>query len=290
MKYLFILTYLFIFFNLSAQCPSGPGPGCDGSGTSLDLYWVGTTADKSGDWNSPCSWRVGSLAGVEPCQAPRSIDNVFFTSGSFSGGGSPTITINTQARCNNLLVDPTVNGLGITPEFSLTNPGFLEVYGDFTLQTNLTWVVVGGNSSGPELFFKSTTAGHTITTAGHTMGAVQFDGIGGEWSLQDDFNGGSINFVFGYLNTSDGTNSHNINILTFDSDIRTGASNANRRIDFNSSIITLTGSTSNDRYPFNTTNSPNTVWESRNSDNSNFSFNAGTSKIIFTNNYIFCRF
>lgn len=282
MKYLILLFSFFTLLYSNAQCPSGPGPGCDGSGTALDLYWVGTSADNSGDWNAPCSWRVGSVAGVEPCQAPRSIDNVFFTSTGFTGGGSPVITINTQARCNNLLVDPTINGLGFTPEFYLINPGFVEVYGDFTLQNNIAWTVVGGNSSGPELFFKATTPNHTITTAGHTMGAVQFDGISGEWTLQDDFNGGSINFVFGYLNTSDGVNSYNMNLLTFDSDIQTGASNANRQLDLNASIITLTGSTANDRYPYNTTNAPNTVWESRSSDNSNFSFNAGTSQIIFT--------
>jgi hypothetical protein len=289
MRLLSLFISLFSIINLSAQCPSGPGPGCDGSGTSLDLFWVGTTANNSGDWNSPCSWRVGSVAGSEPCQAPRSIDNVFFTSLGFTGGGTPTIAINTQARCNNFLVDPTINGLGVTPEFSLNNPGFMEIYGDFTLQSNLIWTVVGGNSSGPEILFKATTVGHTITTAGHTMGAVQFDGIGGEWSLQDDYNGGSINFVFGYLNTSDGTNSYNMNILTFDSDIQSGALNTNRRLDLNSSIITLTGSAGNDRYPYNTTNAPKTVWESRNSDNSNFNFNASNSQIIFTTTSPFIR-
>ncbi len=289
MKYIYLFFTFFIGFGLFAQCPASPSAGCDGSGTSLNLYWVGTAADNSGDWNAPCSWRVGSVAGVEPCQAPRSIDNVFFTSASFTGGGNPIITINTQARCNNFLVDASVNGLGLTPEFSLNNPGFVEIYGDFTLQNNLLWTVVGGNSSGPELLFKATTNGHTISTAGHTMGAVQFNGIGGEWTLQDDFNGGSINFVFGYLNTSDGTNSHNLNILTFDSDIQTGATNANRRIDLNSSVITLTGTASNDRYPFNTTNAPQTVWESRNSTTSNFNFNANNSQIIFTTTSPFIR-
>ncbi len=43
-KLTFILTLHFFTFNANAQCPAGPGSGCDGSGTSLDLYWVGTTA------------------------------------------------------------------------------------------------------------------------------------------------------------------------------------------------------------------------------------------------------
>ncbi len=143
-----------------SQCPSAPGGGCDGSGTSLDLYWVGTDSDHNGDWNSPCSWRVGSIAGVEPCQAPRSIDNVNFDASSFAGGiAAATMTVTSHARCNNLIVASNVNTVALTPTFSLQNPGFLEIYGSFTLQNNIVWNVVGGANSGPELFFKSTSAG-----------------------------------------------------------------------------------------------------------------------------------
>jgi hypothetical protein len=202
------------------------------------LYWVGTDADNNGNWSTPCSWRVGSLVGVEPCQAPRSIDNVFFTDGSFVGA-LPTITINTQARCKNFLVDASVNTLAVIPDFLLNNPGFLEIYGDFTLQTNLTWTVVGGNINGPEMLFKTTSAGHTITTNGHTLSAIQFNGIGGEWALQDELSAGSLNFVVGYLTTSDGTTDYNMNLQTFDSDVQTGGTFANRQLDLNSSIVTI---------------------------------------------------
>lgn len=220
---LFLFLFIYSISNSYSQCPSGPSASCNGSGTSLNLYWVGTDASNNGNWNTPCSWRVGSVAGVEPCQAPRSIDNVFFTSGSFAGsGGTTNITINTQARCNNFYVGSTINTLGGTPTFSLNNPGFLEIYGSYTLQTNINWNVVGGNSSGPELLFKSTNSGNTIFTAGHNLSAVQFDGIGGEWALQDDFNAGSLNFVFGHLTTNDGFNDHDMNLLTFDSDVKTG--------------------------------------------------------------------
>jgi len=289
MKHILLLINIFILSVSYSQCPSGPGGSCDG-GSALDLYWVGTNTDNSGNWSSPCSWRVGSLAGVEPCQAPRSNDNVFFLGGSFTGA-TPTITVSSQARCNNLFVDPTVNSIGVTPIFHLENPGFLEIYGSFTLQPNLTWTVIGGNNSGPEILFKATTANQTITTAGHTMGAVQFDGIGGEWALQDDYNGGSLNFAFGYLNTSDGTNDYDMTLFTFDSDVQPGGSSANRRLDLNSSTITMTvaGGSFYDRYPYNTTNAPYTVWECRGTTAGSFNFNAGTSKIIFTATSPFLR-
>jgi len=292
MKYLKIFTIIFLYFfttNVNGQCPAGPGGGCDGSGTSLDLYWVGTNAANDGNWNSPCSWRVGSTAGVEPCQAPRSVDNVFFVPGSFTGVANPVLTINTQARCNNFFVDPAINFLAVIPEYRLENPGFLEIYGNFTLQNQITWNVVGGNTSGPEVLFKATTVGNTIETNGIEMQAIQFDGNGGEWALQDDLRVGSINFVLGYLTTSDGTNSHDINALTFDSDVQPGGSSANRRLDLNSSIFTLRGSSGSDRYPYNTTNAPKTVWECRATGAPQFNFNAGTSKIIFTTTSPFLR-
>ncbi|MFT5600948.1 MAG: hypothetical protein ACI9N1_001185 [Flavobacteriales bacterium] len=289
MKYFLLYFYLIIApFTLFAQCPAGPSVSCDGSGTSLDLYWVGIDAAGNGNWSSPCSWRVGGFAGVEPCQAPRSIDNVFFFGVSFLGA-TPTISINTQARCNNFSVDASVNVLAITPVFELTNPGFVEVYGNFTLQTNLVWNVVGGNASGPELSFKSTNAGNLITSAGHNLYAVQFDGIGGDWALQDVFNAGSINFVHGFLNTSDGITDHNMNILTFDSHVIAGGTSANRRIDLNSSIVTVSGSTGNDRYPYNTTNAPNCIWECRTTGGPQITFNAGTSEIIFSQTSPFVR-
>jgi len=289
-KYLLVILFLFLAGNIFSQCPSSPSLGCDGSGTSLDLYWVGTTANNSGDWSTPCSWRVGSVAGVEPCQAPRSIDNVFFEAASFSVA-TPIITVNTQARCNDFFINSNVNALAFTPEFDLSAPGFFEIYGDFTLQTNITWTVNGGNINGPEILFKSTTAGHTIQTAGHTMGAIQFDGIGGEWSLQDDLTMGSMNFVFGFLSTSDGANSHDINMVTFDSDVQTGGTSTNRRIDLNNSKVTVsgTGSTAHDRYPYNTTNAPYAGWECRGTTSSELNFNAGASIIEFTNYSVFIR-
>ena len=289
-NYLQLLFSILFTTNLIAQCPSGPSATCDGSGTSLNLYWVGTDGSNNGNWNTPCSWRVGHTGGSEPCQAPRSIDNVFFTSGSFfASNGAATVTLNTQARCNNFYIGSSVNSLTTAPTFSLNNPGFLEIYGDFTLVSNINWNVVGGNTSGPELLFKSTTSGKTITTAGHTMSAVQFDGIGGKWALQDEFNAGSLNFVFGHLTTTDGANDHNINLLTFDSDVKSGGTSSNRILDLNSSIITVSGSSGNDRYPYNTTNAPKSSWEGRGTNLSNFSFNAGSSQIIFTTTSPFVR-
>lgn len=126
-NYLQLLFLILFTNNLIAQCPSGPSATCDGSGTSLNLYWVGTDGANNGNWNTPCSWRVGHTGGSEPCQAPRSIDNVFFTSGSFfASNGAATVTLNTQARCNNFYIGSSVNSLTTSPTFSLNNPGFFR--------------------------------------------------------------------------------------------------------------------------------------------------------------------
>ena len=284
--YKYTISLLFLLFSLYAisQCPAGPSSSCNGSGSALNLYWVGTDANNNGDWNSPCSWRVGHTGGVEPCQAPRSIDNVFFTSGSFfSGSGAATITINTQARCNNFFVGSSVNSLANAPTFALSNPGFLEIYGSFQLQPNLNWNTVEGYYSGSELFFKSTNTGNTIETAGHTLGSVVVDGVGGEWKLQDDFNAGCFLFLFGEWNTSDGTTVHDMNLKTFSSHISGTSTNTNRILRLNSSTITISGTNSaQNRYnPYNTWQTPG-AWESYNSTMSNTGFMAGNSKIIFT--------
>ncbi len=276
-----ITICIFFQVSLSAQCPSGPSGGCDGSGNSLELYWVGTDANNNGDWSAPCSWRVGSVSGVEPCQAPRPHDNVFFNAAGFSGGAPATITINSQARCNNLTVNPDISGLGSAPTFALSNPGFLEIYGSLSLEPNIVWNTVEGYYNGSEIFFKATTAGHTIKCAGHTLGSVQFDGIGGEWSLQDHFRAGCVLIAFGYLNTSDGSSSHDMTMHTFDSDVRTGGDSTNRRWDLNSSIIHVTGNSGFDRYGYNTTNAPACTWECRGTSEAQFKFNAGNSKIQF---------
>jgi hypothetical protein len=286
------LLFLFIFlikFQIFAQCPTGPSVSCNASGFSLDLYWVGTTsASNSGNWSSPCSWRVGSTSGVEPCQAPRSIDNVFFTNASFVGssGTGTTITINSLALCNNFYVDPNISSLTGTPTFSLSTPGMIEVYGSFTLQSKLTWTTVGGPTSGPEIYFKATAAGKTIKTSGKFLASIIFDGIGGQWRLQDDLNAGNMLFRFGNFNTNDGTTTYNLNLYNFSSKILTGATSANRVITLNNSIVTLTGTTAN-RYPDYNNQTP--TWDARLSNTTNTTFNTGTSIINFTANTVVVR-
>ncbi len=279
-RFLSAATFSLLAFQIVlGQCPSSPGANCDGSGGSLNLYWVGTDASDNGDWSSPCSWRVGSISGVEPCQAPRSHDNVFFVVAGFDGASASEIRINTQARCNNLYVDPNINGLTNGPSFELSNPGFLEIYGSFTLQTNMSWNTVNGFESGSEIFFKATTAGQTIQCAGHTLGSVQFDGIGGVWRLQDHFRAGCMLFAFGYLNTSDGSTSHDMTIQTFDSDVRTGGDSTNRRWDLNESTIHLIGSSDYDRYEYSNAEAPHAAWECGGTAKADFSFNAMESTI-----------
>ncbi len=265
---------------LNAQCPVAPSSGCDPN-NPLDLYWVGTDANHNGNWNEPCSWRVGSTTGVEPCQAPRSFDNVYFTNNSFGGASNSTVTINNQSRCDDFFVDPSLNSLSFTPKFRLENPGQIEIYGSFQLQDNLTWKVVSGHL-GPETYFKASDSGHTIDTKGHELGTILFEGVGGEWTLANDIKAACLNFIFGEFSTSDGVNDYDMDILTFSSTINTGASSTNRIMNLNSSKITVRGVASQNRYdPYTNWQNPG-VWEAYNTTNTNTAFNAGTSEIIFT--------
>jgi hypothetical protein len=278
-KHLLLAIFtLCLHTTMQAQCPTAPSVGCNGVGTSLDLYWVGTTANNSGNWNTPCSWRVGSTTGVEPCQEPRSIDNVFFTNASFAStlGTGATITINTIALCNNFYVDPNVSALTGTPTFSLNNPGFMEVYGNFTLQNKVTWTIVGGGSVGPETFFKATTLGKTIKTNGKLLGDVVFNGVGGGWSLQDNLNANTVCIIYGNFNTSDGVNAYTMNLQNFSLSSGTaGITAANRIIKFNNSVVNISAVNAN-RY-----SALNFSWEAGGCTAANTNFICGGSLINF---------
>jgi hypothetical protein len=289
-----IVNSLFLFNMCYAQCPALPGVSCNGSGASLDLYWVGTTAsNNTGNWNTPCSWRVGSVSGVEPCQAPRSIDNVFFTANSFAGssGLGTIITLNTIALCNNFYVDPLISALTTAPTFQLSGAGLLEVYGSLTFQTKMSWNTTGGPSAGvvatgPEVHFKATTPGKTIKTAGKFIASIVFDGIGGGWSLQDNLNAGNFLFRFGTFNTSNGGASFNMNLHNFASKVLTGGTAVNRVLNFYNSTINMSGISPN-RYPEYANGNP--TWEATYSVASNTTLNPGNSKIIFPATNLFTR-
>jgi len=118
--YFFIL--LFCTTNIVAQIPCSSTT-TNGSGLSLDLYWVGDLEDGgSGDWTSPCSWRVGGVNASEiPAQSPRPKDNVNFVDASFTSG-LRTVTVDADAFCASLNMDST-----FTNQFVFTCTNILNV-------------------------------------------------------------------------------------------------------------------------------------------------------------------
>ncbi|NQY29501.1 MAG: T9SS type A sorting domain-containing protein [Flavobacteriaceae bacterium] len=138
--------FLILFFCTSvlfAQLPC-TSTTTNGSGSSLDLYWVGDLEDGgSGDWTSPCSWRVGSVNASEiPAQAPRPKDNVYFVDASFTAG-LRTVIVDSDAFCASLNMDSTfTNQFVFTCTFILNigdaNGGGFNLADTTYLTTNIT--------------------------------------------------------------------------------------------------------------------------------------------------------
>lgn len=190
--------------------------------------WVGAS---SADWNDTTNWDSGLL--------PDSTIDVLFNNANdcqADGGQSCRNFTFANASCN----------------FTLTNPQNLNVYGNLTLFAGAFF----DNGSGA-VNFASTSTGKTITTAGLNIGNINFDGVGGEWTLQDNLSIGTsqIQLIRGSFITNDKT-------------INAGSligSNANTRaLTLGSSVITLS-KTSGTPWNFATT--------------TGLTFSAGTSTI-----------
>jgi hypothetical protein len=137
--------------------------------TSRNLYWVGG----SQLWNTTAgtNWSntSGGLGGELP---PTAADNVYFDSNS----GSSIVNI-VAGVANNLVCT------GFTG--TLAGSGSLKVYGDFTLNSTMTYNYVG------TLMFATFTDGanrtlRNITTAGKNLYSVDFNHFSGRWTLVDN--------------------------------------------------------------------------------------------------------
>lgn len=202
-------------------------------------YWVGGTG--TWDASTTTNWSATS-GGAGGASAPTSVDDVFFD--ALSTVAPFTVTIGTGAVCR----DVTVGTLAF--EMTLAGSAAWIIYGSLTFPaTNFTRTYTGS------ITFAATTTGKTITTNGVTIQSnINFNGIGGEWSLT-----GALTNVSAYSvsNGSFNTNGYNLYGNNIGS---TGA--GVRVIDLSSSIVTLIGSAA---INFSTT--------------SNLTFNAGTSLI-----------
>jgi hypothetical protein len=209
-------------------------------------YWVGGTA--AWDGTAGTKWATTS-GGAGGASVPTSSDDVFFDAAS----GAVTVTVSTTtAFCQNL------NFTGFTGTLSGTSN--LDVFGNFTLSSAMTWSHTGG------LIFDATTTGKTITTAGKTIGSLVSFGTnqaGGGWTLQDAFTTtSSLTITRGTFDTGN----FSVTATTLSS------SNSNTRtINLGSSTVTLSGSGAS-VIGFATS--------------TNLTFNAGTSQLTLTSTSI----
>lgn len=177
-------------------------------------YWV---AGGTGSWISTTNWATTS-GGASGASVPTSADNAIVDANS---GTSPVINLAGVGSC----LDLDFTG-SITP--TLTGASSFNIFGSLTFISALTFSHTGNYN------FKSTSTGKTITWAGKTTaGNVIFDGVGGDWTLQDTLNStASVTLTNGGLDT----NGKTINCASFTS------SNTNvRTLTLGASPINLTG-------------------------------------------------
>ncbi len=181
------------------------------SGWAADYYWVGGT----GSWHQYAThWATASGGSTFYTSVPTANDNVFFDINSFTAAGQ---TVSTSYVYTMACLNMNWTGAAYNPTF--TGPGTLNIYGSLTLISEMTISIYGS------LNFKSTQSGRTITSAGKTFDVgINFDGVGGGWTLNDDFNAGSKNIVLengslitgGHCLTAGKFQSNNSNTRTID--------------------------------------------------------------------------
>lgn len=158
-------------------------------------YWI----EDTGNWNDTTQWSDSS-GGASGSTVPTSGDTVYFDENSFSSSGS-TVTLDVTASCNGM------NFIDLDNTMSLTSSVYtLSVYSGFTGHSGATF----NFTSTAYIYFKSTTD-VDITMNGMAgddgkWNVVYFDGVGGSWTLQDDFLlGGGSSFDDGIIRLQNGT-------------------------------------------------------------------------------------
>ena len=199
-----------------------------------DRYWVGGT----GNWSDTNRWSDTS-GGTPGASVPTSIDSVIFDAGSNVGTGVFTVTVDGTVSAPSICDNFSTGGAGgaLDGVMTLSIPSAtsqLDVYGSMTLPaTNLTVT----STAGCFIRFAATTTGKTITTNGVNLGntSVNFDGIGGEWTLGSAYTSSLI-----FRLTSGVLNTNNFNISC--SQLSSVGTNA-RTYNLGSSTITLSAAT-----------------------------------------------
>ena len=165
------------------------------------LYWYGGTGNWS-DYTNHWSYNSGNIPANPATSAPTLNDDVVFDANS--GGG--TCTISATAYCRDFSASSYAG--------TIAGSSTVNIYGNLTLCAGMQWTL------SDTINMKATSTGHTITLAGvniFSSGSLQiiFNGIGGGWTLQDNWN---ISVSTGYISLQAGTldtNGMNITISSF---------------------------------------------------------------------------
>jgi hypothetical protein len=156
-------------------------------------YWVGNT----GNWNTSSNWSTSS-GGSGGASVPTVSDDVYFDANSFNAD-SQVVTIDANAECLDM------DWTGLDQSVSLSNTTYtIYIQGSLTLHANLTWDF--DDSTPNRLLQLTATDSRTITTNGCVIvGSFEMDGVGGTWTLQDDFECDSFRFYLtnGHLDLND---------------------------------------------------------------------------------------
>jgi gliding motility-associated-like protein len=145
---------------------------------ALDYYWVGG----SGNWSDYAHhWATSSGGNTFHIQVPQTIDNVFFDANSFSAANQSVTLDQTVVHC----ADMDWTGAQYNPKFTTTSANILFIYGSLRFINNMDI-----SSLLCAVYFEATLLGKTIMSAEQAFqGEVYLDGVGGGWSLLDDFSG-----------------------------------------------------------------------------------------------------
>ncbi|MEQ9403747.1 MAG: MBG domain-containing protein [Cyclobacteriaceae bacterium] len=157
--------------------------------TSQDYFWVGGT----GNWSDFANhWATTSGGSTFHTSAPTSTNDVYFDANSFTTSGQ-SVTIDVEADCQSM------DWTGVTNfPSALGNGNDLNIYGSLTLASDMT-------ADFSDVEFESTLAGNTITSNGTSLGSgsiTRFNGVAGEWTLQDNFQTNSLYLSAGTLTTN----------------------------------------------------------------------------------------
>lgn len=192
------------------------------TGRTADYYWNPDIMAGNIDWSNLNNWFTTSGGSVNHTSLPGPADDVYWDSNTLL----PAMTIDIPAQCHHFIV---TGSFSLPPEMNAMTLCPLEIFGSFSVPSDMTMAC--------HLVFTSTSAGNTINANNYLatndpfdVVTVEFNGIGGEWTLLDDFRVSWITFTSGSLITQN--NNITTKVIDFDG-------NNNKSVDFGTSTITL---------------------------------------------------